>query len=165
MFESYNKVQVPFSAKLEFLIASTREEFLQSVETAVASLSLVTVVTPEISYPSANLVHYGYRRESRSGVSLIRVSVWCQEIRIAQSTTTTDSAAVNQLPGNANTTPVPSGGGNGSSGGSGSDSGAPSGENVINIGPADFQSNNAPSALNNGQVQTVPAVTAATPPV
>lgn len=81
-FESYNKVQVPFVAKIAFLIGDTRVSFLNSVEQAVASLQLVTVVTPEIQYSSANLVHYGYRREARSGKTLIRVEVWCQEVRI-----------------------------------------------------------------------------------
>lgn len=114
-FASYNKVQVPYQAKVGFLIAQSRIEFLNAVEAAVASLQFVSVVTPEISYPSANLTHYSYRREIRSGVTLIRVDVWCEEIRIiagappnnAQSTnaaTPTQSGQV-QAQGTATTEP------------------------------------------------------------
>lgn len=82
-FQSYNKVQQPFRAKVGFLINQSRFAFLNAVEAAVASLNLVSIITPEISYPSANLTHYGYRRTSRAGVTLILVEVWCEEIRIA----------------------------------------------------------------------------------
>lgn len=86
-FESYNKVQLPFQAKIGFLINQSRVQFLQNIEAAVASLDLVVVATPEISYSSANLTHYGYRRESSGGVTLIRVEVWCEEVRISATAT------------------------------------------------------------------------------
>ncbi len=82
-FQSYNKVQTPFLAKVGFLIAATRTDFLNAIEAACASLQLVAVVTPEISYPSANLTHYGYRRDGQSGKTMIRVDVWCEEIRFS----------------------------------------------------------------------------------
>ncbi len=85
-FQSYNKVQVPFIAKLSFIIAASREAFLNSIEQAIASLNLVTVVTPEIRYPSANLVHYDYRRTASQGKTLIIVNVWCQEVRVVANT-------------------------------------------------------------------------------
>jgi hypothetical protein len=94
-FESYNKVQVPFQSKIGFLIGPSRAAFLGSIEAATASLDLVTVVTPDIQYPSANLTHYGYRRESRSGVSLIRVDVWCEEVRIIQGSSLSNSQSTN----------------------------------------------------------------------
>lgn len=94
-FETYNKVQKPFQAKLGFLINQTRVSFLQSVEAAVASLELVTVVTPEVSYPSANLLHYGYRREQKRGVTMIRVEVWCEEIRLTAGTNLGQASAQN----------------------------------------------------------------------
>ncbi len=81
-FASYNKVKTPFRAKIGFYIAQSRVAFLNSIEAAVASLDLVTVATPEISYASANLTHYGYRRQVQSGVTLILVEVECEEIRI-----------------------------------------------------------------------------------
>jgi hypothetical protein len=84
-FQSYNKVQVPYQAKLGFYIAESRAQFLNAIEAAVKSLDFVTVVTPEIRYPSANLTHYSYRRDVRSGVTLIRVEVWCEEVRIVSA--------------------------------------------------------------------------------
>lgn len=81
-FASYNKVQVPFRAVLTFFISTTRFEFLSSVEQAVATLDLYVVATPEWSYPNANLTHYSYRRDSRNGVTLIRVDVWAEEVRV-----------------------------------------------------------------------------------
>lgn len=103
-FESYNKVKVPYQAKVTFLISSSvddRSTFLTALEQAVASLDLVTVVTPEITYPSANLTHMGYRREARQGATLLRVEVWCEEVRIVQTgglsnTSSTTSSQINE---------------------------------------------------------------------
>lgn len=85
-FESYNKVQVPFQAKVGFLLNQSRVAFLNEIEAQLATLSLVSVVTPEVSYPSANLTHYGYRRVARNGVTMVLVEVWCEEVRVTAST-------------------------------------------------------------------------------
>ena len=79
---SYNKVQLPYTAKVTFIVSTTRAAFLQSIESAIASLAFVSVVTPEITYPSANLVHYSYSRDDKNGVSAILVQVWVQEVRL-----------------------------------------------------------------------------------
>lgn len=81
-FETYNKVQSPFSAQVSFWISQSRFEFLAAVEAACASLDLYVVVVPEWSYPSANLIHYSFNRDVRQGVTLIRVDVWLKEIRV-----------------------------------------------------------------------------------
>ena len=81
-FQSYNKVKVPFQSRIAFLVSSKRTDFLNAIEAAVASLNFVTVVTPEIQYPSANLTHYSYHRDSQHGRTLIRVEVWCEEVRV-----------------------------------------------------------------------------------
>lgn len=86
-FESYNKVQLPYTAKVGFLIAQSRVEFLNSIEAILASLDLFAVVTPEITYPNANMVHYGYRRTVRDGVTMILVEVWLEEVRQTADTT------------------------------------------------------------------------------
>lgn len=96
-FESYNKVQVPYEAKVGFYISLNRQQFLSTVEAAVKSRDLVTVVTPEKSYESANLKHYGYSRESRGGVTLILVEVWCEEVRIVPGIGVTDPQSTNGL--------------------------------------------------------------------
>lgn len=93
-FESYNKVQLPFQAKVTFSIARSRRDFLGSVETATASLGLVSVITPEVSYPSANLTHYGYRRQ-KENAELILVDVWCEEVRITATSSLSDTQSTN----------------------------------------------------------------------
>lgn len=102
-FQSYNKVQVPFQAKLSFIIAATRQGFLNSIERAVASLEFVTVVTPEVRYPSANLIHYDYRRTASHGKTLIIVEVWVEEVRVVANTAqATASNPTGQATGSTN---------------------------------------------------------------
>lgn len=84
-FMSYNKVQVPYTAKVGFLANQLRYNFLATVEPAVASLGFVSVVMPEFTYKNANLVHYGFRRSARAGKTLILFEVWAEEVRIVGS--------------------------------------------------------------------------------
>lgn len=97
-FMSYNKVQVPYQAKVGFYVGLAREAFLASIEAQVASLGFVTVVTPEKTYANANLVHYGYRRVARRGMTLILVDVWLEEVRIASQAATTNAQGTNAQP-------------------------------------------------------------------
>lgn len=103
-FQSYNKVKVPFQAKVTFIISDLRQDFLRNVERAVDALDFVTVVTPDVQYPSANLTHYDYRRQ-KENASLIAVTVWCEEVRIAGQTqltnTNTGSNVKSTEPGSA----------------------------------------------------------------
>lgn len=118
-FTSYNKVQEPFDARVTFAYSgngsimdaitsggfigsaitgvdaarSRRGRFLSLLEAAVASTDLFSVYTPEIDYPSANIVHYDYRRETRSGVSMLTVDVWLQEVRVTGTTAFSNTAA------------------------------------------------------------------------
>ncbi len=85
-WESYNKVQQPFQAKIGFLISTARFAFLQNIEAVAASLQLVSVVTPEVTYTSANITHYDYRRTTRHGVTMLRVEVWLEEVRVTAGT-------------------------------------------------------------------------------
>lgn len=96
-FESYNKVKVPYQAKVSFLIAASRRDFLGAIEAAVESRDFVTIVTPEKSYDQANLIHYNYDREVRAGVTLIRVDVWCEEVRIVGSGAQTQTQSTNAV--------------------------------------------------------------------
>jgi hypothetical protein len=97
-FASYNKVQLPFEAKVGFFINKTRVPFLNTIEAELASLDLVSVVTPEITYPSANLTHYGYRRVQRDGVSLMLVEVWAEEVRVTASASLSNAQSTNAQP-------------------------------------------------------------------
>lgn len=98
-FESYNKVQQPFDSKVTILSSLTRQQLLNTLEPIVASLALVSVVTPEVSYPSANLTGYKLRRTVRSGVTLIVVDLSLKEIRV---TATTASAGTQRPVGQVN---------------------------------------------------------------
>lgn len=87
-FQTYNKVKVPFRARIIFLISgelSEKNAFFTNLEQALASLSTFVVWTPEYQYPSVNIVHYGFRREAREGAQLIKVEVWTEEVRIIGS--------------------------------------------------------------------------------
>lgn len=96
-FESFNKVQVPFSAKVTILSNRTRFQLLSILEPIAASLQLVTVVMPEWGYPSANIIRYGFRRTAREGVSLLAVDVWVEEIRYGNSMLTSSASSQQQL--------------------------------------------------------------------
>jgi hypothetical protein len=139
-FASYNKVQQPFRAKLVFLIEQSRIAFLQSVEAAVASLDFVTVVTPEIQYPSANLTSYSYRREASNGKTLIRVEVQCEQVRVINAASLGSSVS-------ASDAAVPNSQISDTSGGSNSSSTA--------SGFPNAQSTNAASPTQSGQVQAI----------
>jgi hypothetical protein len=108
-FMSYNKVQVPYTAKVSFLANQLRYNFLAEVEPAVASLDFVSVVMPEFTYTNANLTHYGFRRTARAGKTLILFDVWAEEIRIVGSPqpaqTQSTNAAVPTTTGQLQTTP------------------------------------------------------------
>jgi hypothetical protein len=94
-FQSYNKVQVPYQHKVTFAVGAARAAFLNAIEAAVGSLNLYTVVTPEISYPSVNLTHVGYRRVANNGVTTIMVDVWCEEIRIIGAANLSNTRSTN----------------------------------------------------------------------
>lgn len=108
-FATYNKVQRPYDSKVTLLSSLTRQQLLNVLEPAVASLSLVSVVTPEVSYQSANLTDYAIRpRTARSGVSLVTVDVWLKEIRVTATTSLGGTARpVGQLVPGAGSSLVP----------------------------------------------------------
>lgn len=88
-FLSYNKVQEPFVGRVTFYVGdspSQRAGFLATVSALCASLQLYSLVMPEATYPSVNLTHYDFRRTAESGVSLLAVDVWCEQVRVSGTT-------------------------------------------------------------------------------
>lgn len=84
-FVSYNKIADPFSGKIKFAqggTASDKDDFFASIQAAVDSLNLYTVVTPDVIYPSVNITHFDYKRDAHSGFQLVQVEVWFEEIRV-----------------------------------------------------------------------------------
>lgn len=91
-FESYNKVETPYNERVTFAKGGTdadRSDFLDAIAAAVESFDLFSVVTPEVTYVGANLVHYDYRRTSRNGVTLLIVEIGIREVRVTATTTFT----------------------------------------------------------------------------
>jgi len=84
-FESYNKVQVPYDARVRFAAGGTednRQRLLTSIAAIAGDLNLYSVVTPEATYPRVNVTHYDYARAAQNGLGLLVVDVWLQEIRV-----------------------------------------------------------------------------------
>jgi hypothetical protein len=103
-FESYNKVRLPYEARVTMTKGGTEEDrttFLSTLEQIAASRDLYDVVTPEYTYASANITHFDLnQRRADTGVSLLTVTIWLQEVRIEASsefTNTSEPSAVDQV--------------------------------------------------------------------
>jgi hypothetical protein len=94
-FQSFDKVQLPGDARVRMSVsgALARGPFLEQLDQVSKSLDLFTVVTPDAVYPSVNIIHYDYRREQRSGASLLSVDLWLQEVRVTAQTQFTNTKA------------------------------------------------------------------------
>lgn len=95
-FESYDKVDTPFSARITFSSGGSfrnRQHLLASIDQVAGDLKKYDVVTPEKTYTSVNIMHYDYRRTAVNGAGLITVAVWLTEIRENATVATTDTAA------------------------------------------------------------------------
>lgn len=83
-FESFDKVAIPFDARVRFSSGGTeanRADLLDSIAAIAGDTNLYDVVTPEETYTSANIMHYDYRRSATNGVGLIQVDVWLRQVR------------------------------------------------------------------------------------
>lgn len=101
-FLSYNKVSTPFAARVTYNVSGTesqRAAFLQAVAAQQQSLSLLTLVMPEVrSVSGCNVTHYDFRRTAQNGVTMFAVDVWVEEVRV----TGTAAYSNTQLPSGAN---------------------------------------------------------------
>ncbi len=83
-FESYDKVDSPFSARVTFTSGgsfSNRQALIDSLDAIAGDLKLYDVVTPEKTYLSCNIDHIDYRRTAVNGSHMIQANVWLKEIR------------------------------------------------------------------------------------
>jgi hypothetical protein len=116
-FQSYDKVQTPFEARVRMSFSSGislgpflpsisgipgtgaagRAAFLNTLEAIAGDLNLYDVVTPEKTYESANIHHYDYQRTAVNGAGMIVVDVWLTQV--VQVSTTVFSNTQN--PGSA----------------------------------------------------------------
>lgn len=83
-FSSFNKVDTPYDAALRFALSgdmASRGALLAKLEGIKSSVELFSVVTPEITYASANVVAYSYERSPRTGPSQLVVELYVEEVR------------------------------------------------------------------------------------
>lgn len=83
-FASYNKVVVPFESSVRFSKGgnlSARAAFLNSIDAIAGDTNLYTIVTPEQSYPSANVTRKEVTRRGAEGAFfLCEVDVFFRQI-------------------------------------------------------------------------------------
>ncbi|MBS1029451.1 hypothetical protein [Gluconobacter albidus] len=117
-FASYNKVKVPYNARVimvcdgsetgsdGLLSAITklipnlsgatgqhvRASFLSTLESLCADTNLYSVVTPEFTATSANILGYRWRRESRSGLTMLMAEIMIRQIRNTGTAAYTNTA-------------------------------------------------------------------------
>lgn len=95
-FASYNKVAMPFDAIVRVSAGgsvSERHQFLEKIDALAGSLDLLSLITPEITYPSANIVRYDYERHLNSGAGYIIADIYFREIRVTAATNYTASSS------------------------------------------------------------------------
>jgi hypothetical protein len=95
-FESYNKVTMPFDARVRMTKGGSdaeRSAFLDAVDAAADSLTLYQLVMPDVTYQNANIVNYGFQRTSTNGVGLLTVDLWLLEIRVTAAAAFANTAA------------------------------------------------------------------------
>lgn len=126
-FQSFNKVANPYAARFEMVIAtggvlgqftapitgtSARSNFMSKLAALKDSLTLVSVVTPEVTYTNANLSRYTYRRQARNGMTLIIIDATFEQIRqgvvSAGLTNTSDPSGMDRVSnGQVSASPAP----------------------------------------------------------
>ena len=93
-FESYDKVQTPFEARVRFASGGSlanRQDLLNSIAAIAGDLNQYDVVTPEVIYQSVNVADYHYSREAARGLGLMVVDVLLLQIRVSATQTFTQS--------------------------------------------------------------------------
>jgi len=83
-FESYDKVNSPYIAQVQFVSGGSeakRQALLDSIAAIGDTLTLYDVITPEAIYVGVNVTAYDYRRTAVNGLGLMIVDVTLLEIR------------------------------------------------------------------------------------
>jgi hypothetical protein len=83
-FVTYNKVASPFDIQVVLTCAGSDariSQFLVDLEAMQKTISLYTVVMPEFTFSSVNVVEYDFQRTKDSGSHMIIATLNCQEVR------------------------------------------------------------------------------------
>jgi len=111
-FESYNKVQRPFTGRLRFMTGGSiadRKALLDSIDAAVDSLDLFDIITPEEIYTSVNPIAYDYDRSAVRGLGLLSVDVICEQVRTNATSAFSTSTAAGNTPTTTQNPTAPAG--------------------------------------------------------
>lgn len=97
-FASYNKVANPFENSVRLIRTGTvadRSEFLDQIDTVLASLDLYQIITPERTYSNVNAYRVGVVRKGASGAyQLTEVDLYFREIRSVTAQYSTTSPVI-----------------------------------------------------------------------
>lgn len=96
-FNSYNKTASPFGIRMRMSKGGSTEErttFLNAFSDKLSSLDFVSAITPEVTYTSAQVVGYDYKREQRNGANYLVIEALIQEIRITATQTFTNTKQI-----------------------------------------------------------------------
>lgn len=93
-FQSYNKVALPFGAKLQYTVYQDQlEDFIAVLEGLRTDTNLYAVVTPVYSWMNCNVNHWDTRLQNSKAVSMWIIDVWLSEIRQQQTSLGTGNSA------------------------------------------------------------------------
>jgi hypothetical protein len=92
-FDTYDKVYIPFSARVKFTAGSesSRTALLTSISAVIGDLNFYDVVMPEAIYPSVNFKHQDFKRTATSGLGLLSVEVWVEQVNVASGASLTST--------------------------------------------------------------------------
>ena len=97
-FESYNKVQVPFSNRVRMAKSGTKFDkaaFLQTLEAMAATTTvLFDIVTPEYTYVGVSIQSFTLSRNATEGTGMLLVDVEFVEIRQTVSTSLSNTSLI-----------------------------------------------------------------------
>lgn len=94
VYESYNKVEVPYVVRIVFTKGGTvaeKTKFLDACERARAGLETYSVATPEFTYLKMNVTTLSYDRTAAKGAGLMIVEVTLQHVRSFAAAAFTDT--------------------------------------------------------------------------
>lgn len=90
-FQSYNKVGMPYDIRLTVTCSGngkmSKSAFIAGIDKLLTSLTLVDIVTPDVTYKNTNLIHVDYRRDATNGATLLIAQLWFQWVRIVSNPT------------------------------------------------------------------------------
>ena len=83
-FATYNKAEMPATSNVTLNVAGSendRRYVLESIDKAVKSTDLFSVVTPEKTYIDYAIDRYSYSRKAASGINNLQIEIALKEVR------------------------------------------------------------------------------------